>query len=154
MKWLLVLGLATLSLASVSAQTPIALPDPQGVTRTLAAFKGKVVLVDFWASWCPPCRKANPELVAIYSQFKTKGFEIFGVSIDEDRAAWKKAIAQDKLPWTQVIESGWDGPVASAWKLQQVPSSFLLDARGRVIARDLSPTQLRAKLIEMFKQSP
>lgn len=151
MKGHLLVGLLIFTAMIARAQSPIALPDPSGVTKSLAGLKGKYVLVDFWASWCLPCRKSNPELLRVYKRYRAKGFEIFGVSIDEDRTSWKKAIAQDQLPWTQVIERGWDGPVATAWKIQQVPASFLLDRQGAIVARDLTPAQLDARLTQLLK---
>lgn len=129
----------------------IALPNVTGVVKKLSEHVGKVVLVDFWASWCTPCRKNNPNLVRLYSKYKDKGFDIFGISIDEDKASWKKAITTDKMSWTHVIENGgWDGPVASAWKIQQIPSSYLLDQSGKIVAVDISGRELEKKIVELL----
>ena len=115
----------------------ITLPDLKGKMVKLSDHKGKVVLIDFWASWCGPCRKANPELAVLYSKYQAKGFEIFGVSIDDERKAWKKAIEADGITWKQVnAKGGWEAPVALAWKLEQIPASFLIDTEGKVVAVD------------------
>lgn len=118
-KSLYVLGICLLISAISFAQLKagqdapgISLSDVKGKLENLSDHKGKVVLVDFWASWCAPCRKANPNLVRLYKKYKQKGFEIFGVSIDENKTSWKKAIASDKITWPQVIETG-DGMVLS-----------------------------------------
>jgi thiol-disulfide isomerase/thioredoxin len=131
----------------------IALRDSNGKVRKLAELNNKVVLVDFWASWCGPCRRANPNLVRLYAKYKSKGFEIYGVSIDEDRAAWKKAIAADKITWTTVLETGgWDGPVALAWKVEQLPTSYLLDKSGRVVAIDPFGRELERKISKQLNK--
>jgi len=121
----------------------ISLPDINGKVQHLSDQQGKMVLIDFWASWCGPCRRSNPELLKLYSQYRDKGFEIFGVSIDDQKDAWKKAIAKDRISWKQVIETGgWDAPVAVQWKIEQIPSSFLIDQQGKVIAIDPSKEQI------------
>jgi thiol-disulfide isomerase/thioredoxin len=130
----------------------IVLPDITGKTQKLSDHKGKVVLIDFWASWCGPCRKANPSLALLYSKYKSKGFEIFGVSIDDEKNAWKKAIKNDNISWKQVIaRGGWDSPVALQWKLEQIPASFLLDREGKVIAVDPSKEDIENHLKTILK---
>jgi thiol-disulfide isomerase/thioredoxin len=100
--------------------------------------KGKVVLIDFWASWCGPCRRNNPKLVKLYKKYKDKGFEILGISIDGSSMAWKAAIKKDKLSWTQVISQGdWNSPMVSKWNLQGIPTAYLLNKAGEVVAIDL-----------------
>jgi peroxiredoxin len=125
----------------------IALPTLKGDTIKLSALKGKVVLLDFWASWCKPCRASNKELLKVYSKYKDKGFEIFGVSLDEDKAAWKKAIATDKITWLQVNDGGgFDAKIAQQWNLYAIPTSFLIDKDGTMLAMDLEGKQLEKAL--------
>lgn len=129
------------------------LRDVNNQLRRLTEFSGKVVLVDFWASWCVPCRQANPTLVRLYQKYKSKGFEIYSVSIDESRLSWKKAVANDKMTWTQVIEpGGWDGKVATAWKIEIVPTSYLLDKSGKIAAVDLFGNKLEHKIAALLKK--
>lgn len=131
----------------------IAVRDVQGNMKKLSDQKGKVVLVDFWASWCGPCRKANPSLLKLYTKYRQNGFEIFGVSIDDDKAAWKKAITRDKITWIQVNDSGgWDGPIATAYKIEQIPTSYLLDKSGMIIAIDPSHKDLEKKIVELLNK--
>jgi thiol-disulfide isomerase/thioredoxin len=130
----------------------IVLPDVKGNIQRLSDYRGKVVLVDFWASWCGPCRNANPGLGELYSTYKDKGFEIFGVSIDEKKSAWKKAIAADRIRWKQVIAPGsWEAPTAIEWKIEQIPASFLLDAEGKVIALDPTKEEVESHLKSQLK---
>ncbi len=122
------------------AAKEIALKNPMGVEERLTNYKGKIVLVDFWASWCLPCRRSNRELQSLYSKYKDKGFEIFGISLDQKIADWKNAISTDRITWKQVSEmGGWDAPVALAWGVEQLPSSFLLGKDGKIIA--INPTK-------------
>lgn len=131
----------------------IALTDVKGGMKKLSDQKGKVVLVDFWASWCGPCRKANPSLLKMYNKYKQNGFEIFGVSIDDDKAAWKRAITRDKITWIQVNDhGGWDGPVATAYKIEQIPTSYLLDKSGMIVAVDPSHEGLERKIVELLNK--
>ena len=126
--------------------------DPNGKLVKLSSFRGKYVLLDFWASWCGPCRKANPGLAVLYSKYRDKGFEIFGVSIDDEKKAWKKAVAVDGITWKQVNEKGgWDAPVALQWKLEQIPASFLLDQEGKVVAIDPSKQDIENYLKTVLK---
>ena len=130
----------------------ISLPDVKGAIQKLSDQKGKVVLIDFWASWCGPCRKANPALSVIYSKYKDKGFEIFGVSIDDEKKAWKKAIQSDRITWKQVNgPGGWEAPVALEWKIEQIPASYLIDQQGKVIAIDPSKEDLENHLKNLLK---
>ena len=116
----------------------IELPGIKDSIIRLSSLNGKVILIDFWASWCGPCRAANPYLQKLYSKYKDKGFEIFAVSLDTKSKEWLKAIKQDKLRYTQVIDnSGWRSKVAERYFVDQLPTSFLLDRTGKIVAIDL-----------------
>ena len=130
----------------------IALPSVNGETLKLSSLKGKVVLLDFWASWCGPCRVANKGLAKLYGKYKSKGFEIFGVSFDKDKSDWKKAIAKDKITWLQVNDDGgWDAPTAISWGINAIPTSYLIDQDGKLIAMDLTGKELEKKLKEILE---
>jgi len=121
----------------------ISLPNVNDSIINLSSFKGKVVLVDFWASWCGPCRATNPSVVRLYKKYKDRGFEVFGVSIDDKKNAWLKAIKQDKIKYTQVNDAGgWYSKVAIAFKIEAIPASFLLDKNGNVVAIDAEGKEL------------
>jgi len=129
----------------------IALPAASGDTIRLSSLRGKLVLVDFWASWCGPCRVANKGLVKLYEKFHDKGFEIYSVSLDEDRSEWLKAVKKDKIQWLQVIDNkGWEAATARQWNIFALPTSYLIDATGTVIAMDLEGKALEKVLKEML----
>jgi thiol-disulfide isomerase/thioredoxin len=131
----------------------IALPSPEGDTITLSSLKGKYVLLDFWASWCGPCRSENPNLVAAYQKYRPKGFEIYQVSLDRSRASWIQAIEDDHLDWPQVSDlQFWNSVVVPIYNIQGIPMNFLLDPEGRIIERNLRGTMLAEKLKEIFKE--
>ncbi len=130
----------------------IALPDPQGDTLRLSSLRGKVVLLDFWASWCSPCRHENPNLVRNYEKYHKKGFEIFQVSLDRTKEAWLKGIKDDHLgQWYHVSDLGyWQSAVVKLYHIQGIPTNFLLDKNGRIIGKNLRGPALSEKLKEIF----
>jgi len=130
----------------------IAMPDQDGKIVKLSDFRGKYVLVDFWASWCGPCRRENPNVVAAYKKYHDKGFEILGVSLDAKKDAWLKAIADDGLTWTHVSDlKAWSNDAVKAYGVKSVPASFLLDPEGKVVGKDLRGEELNKILAGIFK---
>jgi peroxiredoxin len=128
--------------------------NPEGKVVSLKESLGKITIVDFWASWCAPCRKENPNVVALYNEFHPKGLNIIGVSLDRDgeAAKWKEAIAKDNLTWTHVSNlKFWEDPIAIQYNVKSIPATFLLDASGKIIAKDLRGEELKAKVAELLK---
>ncbi|WP_118972305.1 TlpA disulfide reductase family protein [Taibaiella koreensis] len=118
-----------------------------GKQIALSAFRGKYVLIDFWASWCPPCRAENPNVVAAYEKFKSKNFTILGVSLDKDKDKWQEAVTKDKLGWNHVSDlQGWESTVAALYGVQSIPANFLVDPAGKIIATDLRGDDLEKVL--------
>jgi peroxiredoxin len=125
--------------------------DVQGKPVKLSAFKGKYVLLDFWASWCKPCRLENPNVVKVYNKFKNKNFTVLGVSLDQSKDAWVKAIETDKLAWNHVSDlQQWNNAVAQMYHIQSIPGNFLIDPNGKIVARDLRGEDLEKKLCELI----
>lgn len=130
----------------------IEMANPDGKKMKLSDLKGKVVLVDFWASWCKPCRAENPNVVRIYQMYKDKGFDVFSVSLDKTTEAWKNAIAQDGLVWKNHVSDlkFWDNEAAKAWGVTSIPATFLIGKDGKIIATNLRGAALEAKLKEVL----
>lgn len=135
-----------------SAAKDIALPSPQGDTLQLSDLKGKVVLLDFWASWCRPCRQENPNVVKAYNRFKDKGFTVYSVSLDKNAGRWKQAIQQDGLVWPTHVSDlkGWTSSAAQLYNVHSIPHSFLIDREGNIIANNLRGEALQNKLETIF----
>jgi peroxiredoxin len=126
--------------------------DLNGKPVKFSDFKGKYLFVDFWASWCGPCRAENPNVLKAYNQFKGKNFEVLGVSLDSDGAKWKEAVEKDGMPWKQISDlKGYNNEISEYYGIQAIPSSFLLDTNGVIIAKDLRGTALHTKLSEILQ---
>jgi peroxiredoxin len=137
----------------VNKQAPdLSLPDANGKVISLESFKGKYVLVDFWASWCSPCRMENPNVVKAYNEFKDKNFAILGVSLDKEKDPWQQAILADKLAWTQVSDlKYWNSKAVEVFKFEGIPFNILIDPQGKIIAQELRGADLENKLKEVLQ---
>lgn len=136
------------------AAPEIALKNPEGKELRLSSLKGKVVLIDFWASWCQPCRHENPNVVRMYKEYKNKGFEVFSVSLDQDASAWKAAIAQDGLVWPNHVSDllGWQTPLTQTYGFQSIPHTVLVNRQGNIVAVGLRGSALEQKLLSELEK--
>ena len=137
----------------VGSKAPdINLPNTNGVMVKMSSLLGKVVIIDFWASWCRPCREANKHLRPIYAKFKDKGLEVYGVSIDNNEHAWKNAINQDNMAWLQVIdkEAAHGNELTQTWGIRYIPSTFVIDRKGNVVAIEPSEGKLEKLLKKLL----
>ncbi|MGB1448425.1 MAG: redoxin domain-containing protein [Flavobacteriaceae bacterium] len=126
-------------------------PTPAGEQIALESFRGKVTIIDFWASWCRPCRIENPNLVRLYKRMHDKGLEIVGVSLDRNKASWERAITDDGLNWNHVSNlQYWADPIAQLYGVRAIPAAFVLDREGRIVAKNLRGAQLDAKIEELL----
>ncbi len=137
----------------IGAEAPdFTLETPDGKSVSVSSFKGKILLIDFWASWCAPCRAENPKMVKLYKKYKDKDFTILGVSFDREKDPWVNAIKADKLSWTQVSDlKYWDSPLTKQYNIQAIPYSVLIDKEGKIIAKGLTGESLKAKIAEIMK---
>jgi peroxiredoxin len=144
------MGLKPVSIGQIAPD--FQLPDQNGKEFKLSDFRGKYILLDFWASWCAPCREENPNIVKQFERFKDKNFTVLGVSLDDDRAGWLKAIKDDRLNWPHLSElKRWDGKVTLLYKVEGIPASFLLDPKGKIIAKNLRGAELEQFLEKTLK---
>jgi peroxiredoxin len=148
-------AMKTAGAASIAVGQPapdIALSSPEGKVLKLSDLKGKIVLLDFWASWCGPCRRANPSVVAAYNKFNKKGFEVYSVSLDKDRDKWVDAIAQDHLGWPYHVSDlkFWNSQAAQLYKVQAIPQQFLIGRDGKIIASAQAGSSLEEQLEKLF----
>jgi thiol-disulfide isomerase/thioredoxin len=146
---------------SVGNRAPeLAFSSPDGKTIALSSLRGKIVLIDFWASWCPPCRRENPGVVAIYQHFKDKkftkgnGFTVYSVSCDKDRDAWINAIKTDNLMWENQVSDlkGWESEAATIYKINEIPSNFLIDGDGIILAQNIRGQQFSLYLESLLEK--
>jgi len=132
--------------------TDIVLADTTGIDFALSNLKGNVILVDFWASWCSPCRRENPNVVGIYNDYNEKGFEILGVSFDSNGDAWKEAIVDDELSWYHISDlKGWKSKGAELYGVRSIPHTVLIDRNGNIAAKNLQGDELREKIKELMQ---
>lgn len=147
-------NIASRAAVTIGANAPeIAMVTPDGAPLALSSLKGKVVLIDFWASWCGPCRMENPNVVAAYNKYQSKGFDIFSVSLDKDVERWKAAIQKDNLSWKNHVSDlqAWQSPVVQLYGFSGIPYNVLIDKEGKIITKNLRGEALEKALSEVFK---
>ena len=138
--------------ANPSVVARAALPNPEGQVVALSSLRGKYVLIDFWASWCGPCRQENPNVVNAFNKYRDKNFTVLGISLDKSKKPWIDAIAMDGLNWTQLSDlKGWSNSVAQQFQIVSIPQNFLVDPNGVVIAKNLRGAALESKLASLLK---
>lgn len=161
LRMLILIFAVGLSAHVVNAQGPIpniadhrldfTVTDLNGDSIKLSSLKGKVLILDFWASWCGPCRFSNKQLVKLYNKYKDKGLEILSVSLDEEIKDWKKAVTKDKITWVQGIDrGGWDALAATKWQVDALPASFVVNKNGDVVAINPEKDELEKKIKELL----
>ncbi|HSZ25939.1 MAG TPA: TlpA disulfide reductase family protein [Cytophagaceae bacterium] len=129
----------------------ISLPDPEGNTKTLSSLRGKYVLLDFWASWCGPCRFENPNVVRLYQKYKDKDFDVLSVSLDSDKKSWLRAIEADGMEWNHVSDlKKWESSVIPLYNIESIPMTYLLDKNGLILAKNLRGNDLEQKLASLL----
>ncbi|MEP6676972.1 MAG: TlpA disulfide reductase family protein [Ferruginibacter sp.] len=144
---------ATAQIQSGNQAPEISLPNANDSIINLSSLKGKVVLVDFWASWCGPCRKSIPSVVRLYNKYKDNGFEVLGVSLDEKKSEWLKAVKYFRMKYTLINDiAAWNSKVAAAYQVEAIPASFLLDRDGKIIMVDEEGKKLENKIKELLQQ--
>ncbi len=128
-------------------------PNPEGKMTSLKQSLGKITIIDFWASWCGPCRAENPNVLKLYNEFHSKGLNIIGVSLDKEATKWKEAIAKDKLPWIHVSNlKFWEDPIAQLYNIKSIPATYILDSKGKIIAKDLRGEELNVKIKSLLEK--
>ncbi|SKB42095.1 peroxiredoxin family protein [Daejeonella lutea] len=143
-------GIKTVSVGQMAPD--FALNNPEGIPIKLSEYKGKYVLLDFWASWCGPCREENPNIVKQHQAFAAKGFDVLGVSLDDDKGDWMRAIRYDNLRWNHVSDlKRWDSEIAALYKVEGIPASFMIDRTGKIVAKNLRGPELEKFLSETLK---
>ncbi len=143
-----------MKMTAIGSEAPdINLPQPDGELLALSSLRGQYVLIDFWASWCGPCRRENPNVKRVYNKYHDKGFEIYGVSLDKTKNAWEAAIAADGLEWKHVSDlKFWQSSVVPKYQVKGIPLTVLLDPEGKIVAKNLRGAELEQKLAEVFAE--